>query len=167
MIGETFFRFRAKLRWKKRRVLLCSANAWIVTCELSGDSEAMLFFKFYSLSLQHIWRTYRANIHDQLIEIATIVSVDVILSISAKWQKSLGTWMSVFGGHFSALFQCVMTESWNQPQPGCWNYLYYIFIHSCKYTQHFKTVFNSVSFSTEVHNPLACAPFGTKSHIYL
>ena len=32
--------------------------------------------------------------------------------------------MSIFGGHFSALFQCVMTVSWNQPQPGCWNYLY-------------------------------------------
>ena len=30
MIGEIFFRFRAKLRWKKR-VSLCSANAWIWT----------------------------------------------------------------------------------------------------------------------------------------
>ena len=30
-LGEIFFRFRAKLRWKKKRVSLCSANAWIGT----------------------------------------------------------------------------------------------------------------------------------------
>ena len=63
--------------------------------------------------------------------------------------------MSVFGGHFLVLFQCVMTVSWNQPQPGCWNYLYYILIHSCKYTTfQIRTVFNNVLFSSEVHNPL-------------
>ena len=46
-------------------------------------SDAVIFqlFKVFSLSLQHIWRTYRANIHDQLIENTTIVSVDVILSV--------------------------------------------------------------------------------------
>ena len=63
--------------------------------------------------------------------------------------------MSVFGGHFLVLFQCVMTVSWNQPQPGCWNWLYYILIHSCKYTTfQIRTVFNNVLFSSEVHNPL-------------
>ena len=44
-----------------------------------------------------------------------------------------------FWRSFFCAFQCVMTVSWNQPQPGCWNYLYYILIHSCTYTtQHFK-----------------------------
>ena len=75
--------------------------------------------------------------------------------------------MSIFGGHFSALFLCVMTVSWNQPQPGCWNYLYYIFIHSCKYTTfQIKTVFNNVLFSTEVHNPLH-AHLLALGHIYI
>ena len=34
----------------------------------------------------------------------------------------------------------------------CWNYLYYIFIYSCRYTTfQIKTVFNNVLFSTEMH----------------
>ena len=37
---------------------------------------------------------------------------------------------------FWALFQCVMTVSWNQPQPGCWNYLYYIYSFIHANTQH-------------------------------
>ena len=37
-------------------------------------------------------------------------------------------------------------------------------VHS---TFQIKTFFNNVLFSTEVHNPLACAPFGTKSYITL
>ena len=47
------------------------------------QSDAVVFrlFKVFSLSLQHIWRTYRANIHNQLIENTTIVGVDVILSV--------------------------------------------------------------------------------------
>ena len=46
-------------------------------------SDAVIFqlFKVFSSSLQHIQRTYRANIHDQLIENTTIMSVDVILSV--------------------------------------------------------------------------------------
>ena len=45
-------------------------------------SDAVIFrlFKAFSSSLQHIRRTSRANIHDQLIENATIMNVDVILS---------------------------------------------------------------------------------------
>ena len=68
---------------------------------------------------------------------------------------------------FLRFFQCVMTVSWNQPQPGCWNYLYYIFIHSCTYTTlQIKTVLNNVLFSTEVHNPLH-AHLLALSHIYI
>ena len=49
---------------------------------------------------------------------------------------------------FRRFFQCVMSVSWNQPQPGCWNYLYEIFIYSCTYTTfQIKTVFNNVLFS--------------------
>ena len=46
-------------------------------------SDAVVFrlFKVFSSSLQHIWRTYRANIRDQLIKNTTIMSVDVILSV--------------------------------------------------------------------------------------
>ena len=81
--------------------------------------------------------------------------------------------MSVFGGHFSALFQRVITVIWNQPQPGCWNYhtflligpysfiiiiftlhLIHSFMQVHNTTFQIKTVFNNVLFSTEVHNPL-------------
>ena len=45
-------------------------------------SDAVIFrFRVFSSRLQHFWRTYRANIHNQLIENTTIVSVDVILSV--------------------------------------------------------------------------------------
>ena len=46
-------------------------------------SDAVIFwvFKVFSSSLQHIWRTYRANICNQLIENTTIVGADVILSV--------------------------------------------------------------------------------------
>ena len=46
------------------------------------DAVVFQLFKVFSLSLQHIWRTYRANVCNQLIENTTIVSVDVIC---IKW----------------------------------------------------------------------------------
>ena len=46
-----------------------------------NDAVVFRLFKVFSSSLQHIRRTYRANIRDQLIENTTVVSVDVILSI--------------------------------------------------------------------------------------
>ena len=98
---------------------------------------------------------------------SVIVSPCACNFFESKVTKTLGTWMSIFGGHFSALFQCVMTVSENQPQPGSQKYLYYIFIHSCKYTTfQIKTVFSSVLFSTEVHNPLY-AHLLALSHIYI
>ena len=124
-------------------------------------SDAVIFqlFKVFSLRLQHIWRNYRANIQDQLIENPTTGSADVILSVQNNvfhvqisdcyfmclwfvWKQSDKN-HSVHGClflpvNFQHFFQCVMTVSWNQPQPGCWNYVYYIFIHSCTYTTHFK-----------------------------
>ena len=101
-------------------------------------SDAVVFrlFKVFSLSLQHIRRTYRANIRNQVIENTTILSYIIHIKRcflgTNQWLRFVC--LSIFGGHFSALFQCVMTVSWNQPQPGCWNYLYYIFIHAS--TQH-------------------------------
>ena len=107
------------------------------TRDVSGDSEAMLSFFSCSVSmcLQFVCKQSDENhlVHGCLF-------------------------LAVIFRHF---FQCVMTVSWNQPQPGCWNYLYYIFICSCMYTVQIKTVFNSVSFSTEVH-----AHFWALSHIY-
>ena len=85
-VREIFFRFRAKLRWKKREEYCC-------VVQMHGSehtqrfwwfrSDAVVFrlFKVFSSSLQHIWRTYTANTRDQLIENTTIVSADVILSI--------------------------------------------------------------------------------------
>ena len=124
-------------------------------------SNAVIFqlFKVFSSSLQHIWRNTGQTfvINWSKIQLSWVLMLyypykmmfsaykSVIVSPCAcdlfvsKVMKITRTWMSVFGGHFSALFQGVMTVSWNQLQPGCWNYLYYIFIHSCKYTtQHFK-----------------------------
>ena len=174
-----------KTSLKEKRVLLCSANAW--TGWFRSDAVIFRLFKVFSSSLQHIQRTYWANIRNHLIENTTIVSVGVILSVlndvfrvqisdcysmclqfvckqSEKNHSVHGClFLAVIFRHF---FQCVMTVSWNQLHTGCWNYLYYIFIHSCKYTTfQIKTVFNNILFSTEVQ-PLACTPFGAKSDIY-
>ena len=73
-----------KVALKKKQVSLCSAKAWIGThATFLVISGAVVFrlFKVFSSSLQHIWRTYRGNICNQLIENTTIVSVDVILSV--------------------------------------------------------------------------------------
>ena len=52
-------------------------------------------------------------------------------------------------------------------QSDCWNYLDYIFIHSCTYTTfQIKTVFKNVLFSTEVQNPLHVHLFA-QSYIYI
>ena len=72
--------------WEKTQtVLLCSANAWIrkhaTFPVIPSDAVVFQLFKVFSSSLQHIRCTYRANIHNQLIENTTIVSVDVILSV--------------------------------------------------------------------------------------
>ena len=85
-IGEIFFRFCAKFRWKKKE--------YCCVVQMHGSehtqrfrwfrSDGVIFwlFKVFSSSLQRIQRTYRANIHDHLIENTTIVSVDVTLSVS-------------------------------------------------------------------------------------
>ena len=149
------------------------------TRDVSGDSEAML--SFFGCSKFSVWVCNTSNIHTgqtftinwSKIQLSWVLMLSYPYKMMFSGKKSVivtpyacslfvskvtkinGSWMSIFGGHFSALFQWVMTESWNQLQSGCWNYLYYIFIHSCKYTTfQIKTVFNNVLFSTEVHNPL-------------
>ena len=84
-LGKYSSDFMQNFAKKHTRVLLCSANAWIRTHAMFPviPKQCCLFslIKVFSLSLQHIRCTYRANIHDQLIENTTIVSVDVILSV--------------------------------------------------------------------------------------
>ena len=177
-IREIFFRLCAKLLLKKNCCLVQMYGLVHTRCFRWFWSDAVIFqlFKVFTLRLQHIWR---ANIRDQLIKNTTLMSVDVILSvlndvfrvqISDCYSMCLQAKdknHSVHGRPFLAViyqhfFQCMMTVSWNQPQPGCWNYVYYIFIHSSTYTTfQIKTVF-----STEVHNPLHVHLLAL-SHIYI
>ena len=140
-------------------------------------SDAVVFwlFKLFSLSLQHIWRTYRANIRDQLIENTAIVSVDIIrikrcfprtnligspcacdlfVSKVTKITRYMDVrfWRSFFSA-FSVCDDCILksTKAWLLK-------LSVLYIHSFMQvhntTFQIKTVFNNVLFSTEVHNPL-------------
>ena len=141
----------------KKRVSLCRANTWIGThatfplipkrcCRFSVVQSFQFEFATHLTYIQgkHSWSIYRKYNYREcwcyIIHIKRCFPRTnqwlflhvLLICLQAKWRKSLGTWMSIFGGHFSALFQCVMTVSWNQPEPGCWNYLYYIFIHTSK-----------------------------------
>ena len=86
MIGEILFRFCAKLRWKKKEyccVVQMHGSEHTQRFQwFRSDAVILQLFKVFSSSLQHIQHTYRANIRDHLIENTTIMSVDVILSIS-------------------------------------------------------------------------------------
>ena len=85
-IGENILQISCKTLLKKKREYRCvvqmhgSENArrfrWFWS-----DAVVFRLFKVFSSSLQHIRRTYRANIRDQLIKNTAIVSVDVILSV--------------------------------------------------------------------------------------
>ena len=59
MIGEIFFRFHAKLRCVVQMHGLEHTRRfqWF-----RSDTVVFRLFKVFSLSLQHVWRTYRANI---------------------------------------------------------------------------------------------------------
>ena len=78
-IREIFFRLCAKLRWRKLYCcvvqMLGSEHARCFRWFRSGTVVFQLF-KVFSLRLQHIWHTYRANIRNQLIENSAIMSVD-------------------------------------------------------------------------------------------
>ena len=163
-IWEIFFRLRAKLRWKKTSIAVsCKWMDWN-THNVSGDSEAMLSFfacsKFsvrdYNTSdvptgqaftinwskIQLSWVLMLYYLYKMMFSIYKSVIVtpcacDLFVSKVTKITRYMDVcfWRSFF----AVFFQCVMTVSWNLPQPGCWNYLYYIFSHSCTYTtQHFK-----------------------------
>ena len=146
-----------KTSLEKKRVSLCRANTWIGThatfplipkrcCRFSVVQSFQFEFATHLTYIQgkHSWSIYRKYNYREcwcyIIHIKRwfprtnqwLFLHVLLICLQAKWRKSLSTWMSIFGGHFSALFQCVMTVSWNQPEPGCWNYLYYIFIHSYK-----------------------------------
>ena len=145
----------------KKRVPLCNASAWIGThatflvilkrcccffgcskfsVRVCNSSDVQTFVISWS-KIQLLWvlmlyYPYKTMFSAYKSVIVSPCACDLFVSKVTKitWYMDV-----VFGGHFLALFQCVMTVCWNQPHPGCWNYLYYIFIHSCKYTtQHFK-----------------------------
>ena len=142
---------------EKKRVSLCSANAWTGThatfpvipkqccrskfsvrvCNTSdvhtGQTFAINWSKIQLSWVLMLYYPYKTMFSAYKSMIVSPCACDLFVSKVTK----ISRYMDVrFWGHFSALFQCVMTVSWNQPQPGCWNYLYYIVIHSS--TQHFK-----------------------------
>jgi len=140
MIGEIFFRFRAKLHWKKLSIAVYCKCMDRNTCDISSDSEVMLSFfscskfsvRVYNtsdvptgqtftinwLKIQLSWvlmlyYPYKTIVFQYSTYKSAIVSPCACDLFEAKWRKSLSTWVSVFGSHFSALFQGVMTVSWN------------------------------------------------------
>ena len=161
-IREIFFRFRAKLRWKKW-VSLCSANAWIGT-HVTFPVILKRCCRFSVQSFQFEFTThlmYLQGKHSQSVDRkynyrecwCYIIRIKQCFPRTNQWlllmflqfvckqsdENHLVHECPFLAVIFLRFFQCVMTVSWNQPQPGCWNYLYYIFIHSCQYTtQHFK-----------------------------
>ena len=178
-IGEIFFRFHTKLRWKKQQVLLCRANAWIGTHVMFPviPKRCCCFSVVQSFQFEfttHL-KYYRANICDQLIENTTIMSWHYIICIKrcflhtnqwlllhvlAVYKRSdeiirytdVCFWRSFFGA-FSVCDDCTLKSS------TAWLLkLSVLYIHSFMQvhntTFEIKTVFNSVLFSTEVHNPL-------------
>ena len=158
MIGEIFFRFRAKL--------CCQKNEYRCVVQMHGSehtrcfqwiwSDAVVFrlFKVFSSSLQHIRCTYNWS----------KIQLSWVLMLYYPYKTMFSTYRSVIvspcacdlfvssdknhsvhGCPFLVvIFQRLVCEGGrevysNQPQPDCWNYLYCISIHSCKYTtQHFK-----------------------------
>ena len=139
---------------EKTQVLLCSANAWIgthttflviprqcchfsvvqsfqfeITTHLTGQTFAINWSKIQLSWVLMLYYPYKTMFSVYKSVIVTPCACDLFVSKVTKITR----YMDV---HF---FQCVMTVSWNQPQPGCWSYLYCIFIHSCTYTtQRFK-----------------------------
>ena len=127
-------------------------------------SNAVIFrlFRVSSSSLQHIQHAYRANIHNQLIKNTTRVLMlsfpctnqwlfHHVVTICKQSDENQSVHKCPFlVVIFWALFQCVMTVSWNQPQPGCWNYLYYIYSFIHANTQH--NISNKNSFQRFIFN---------------
>ena len=71
MIGEIFFRFCAKLRWKNEYCCVVQMHGLEHTRRFRwfwSDAVVFQLFKVFSSSWQHIRCTYRANIRDQLIK---------------------------------------------------------------------------------------------------
>ena len=146
------------------------------TRDVYGDSEAMLlFFGCLKFSVRvcntsdiHTGQTFAINCSK--IQLSWVLMLyypykmmfsvykSVIVSpctcdLFVNKVTKITRYMDVrFWGSFFGAFS-VWWLSWNQPQPGCWNYLSYIFIHSCKYTtQHLKKNL----FSTMFHFQLKC-----------
>ena len=191
MIGEIFFRFHTKLHWKKKKkkiAVSCKCMDWN-THDISGDSEAMLSFfgcSKFSVQVYSTSHVLRANICDQLIGKIQLSWADVIcikrcflhtnqwlllhvLAVISKVTKIIQYtdvcfWRSFFCA-FSVCDDCILksTTAWLLK-------LSVLYIHSFMQvhntTFEIKTVFNSVLFSTEVHNPLH-AHLLALSHIYI
>ena len=154
-IREIFFRFHAKLCWKEKTNITVSANAWIRThvtflvilkrcCHFSVVQSFQFEFTTHPTR-----QTFAIN--------WSKIQLSWVLMLYYPYKTMFSAYKTVIGSpcafdlfvskvmkitRYAVIFQrffSVMIVSWNQPKPGCWNYLYYIFIHSCKYTtQHFK-----------------------------
>ena len=181
MIGEIFFRFHAKLHWKKTSIAVQCKCMDRNTRNVSGDSKAMLLF--FGCSKFSVWVCNTSDVHTgqtfaiswSKIQLSWVLMLyypykmmfsaykSVIVSpcacnLWAKWRKSLSTWMSVFGGNFLALFQCMMTvQCILKSTAARLLKLSVLYIHSFMQvhntTFQIKKVFINVLFSTGVHNP--------------
>ena len=189
MIGEILFRFCAKLHWKNKQVLLLSTNAWIGTHAMFPVIPKRCCHFSVVLSFQFEFTTHLTYLQGTFMIIRSKIQLSWVLMlyypyktmfsmyksvIVTPWACNLFvskvkkiTW-SVFGCHFSALFQCddcilKPTIVWLLKL----SVLYiYSFMQVYNTTFQIKTVFHNVLFSTEVHNPLH-AHLLALSHIYI
>ena len=181
-LGEIFFRFCAKLRWKKQQVSLCSANAWIGTratfpvipkwcCWFFGCSKFSVrvcntsnvhtgqTFAISWLKIQLSWRLmsyypYKMMFSAYKSVIVTRCACNLFVSKVMKITQYMDVhfWWSFFSA-FSGCDDCILKST------TAWLLkLSVLYIHSFMQvhntTFQMKTVFNNVLFSTEVHNPL-------------
>ena len=176
----------------KKRVLLCSANAWIGTHNVSGDSKAMLsFFDCSKFSVRvcntsdvHTRQTFTNNWSKIQLSwvlmlyypyktmfsayksvIVSPCACDLFVSKVTKITQYMDVrfWRSFFSA-FSMCDDCILksTTAWLLK-------LSVLYIHSFMQVHNtifqIKTFLNNVVFSTEVHNPLH-AHLLALSHIY-
>ena len=160
---------------EKKRVSLCSANATFPVipkrCCLFSVVESFQFeftgqtFVINWLKIQPSWvlmlyypykmmySAYKTMYSAYRSVIVSPCACDLFVSKVMKITRYMDVYF--WRSFFWRFFRCVMTVSWNQPQPGCWNYVYiHSFMQVHNTTFQIKTVFNNVLFSTEVHNPL-------------
>ena len=186
-IGEIFFRFRAKLHWKKQ-VLLCSANAWIgthatfpvipkqcccflvvqsfpfeFTTHLTGQTFVINWSKIQLSWVLMLYYLYKMMFSVYKSVIVTPCACNLFVRKVMKITRYMDVcfWRSFFSAFFNVWWLYLEINHSVVAEIIC---TIYSFIHAR--TQH--NISNKNSFQKcYIFIWIACAPFGTKSYIFV